>query len=368
MINSTNMVNIQNQADCCGCKADISKVPSLERDSNFELLRIVSIFMITIHHLVINGWNVCGYNQTYNIETDGISGVVTNSFCIIGVNLFVLISGYWGIRHVAKGCIKLILYCIVIGLLLYFVKILLEGYAFNVKEMVGLMRIKNWWFVSNYMVLCLLSPIIEKCIGSMKIKDYELSIFLLTLVNVGMGYCMCIQNKDGYNYMNFIYLYFLGRYIRMMPERHPKVFAIVQRYSLWFYILVSMILAIGFLVATGLSPTIKSTRYFAYNNPLIIISSMLFFISFMKLKYKSHMINTMACGVFGVYLLQSNKVISPLRDSLLREYFLGRYQLGGVIFMGVFMMSIFLLISIPLNTIINRVIKQVFKYENKGRI
>lgn len=320
--------------------------------------------MITIHHLVINGWDVCGYNHIYSLENDGIAGVVMNSFCIIGVNLFVLISGYWGIRHVAKGCMKLILYCIVIGSLLYLVKILHEGCAFQVKEIVGLMWMKNWWFVSNYMVLCLLSPIIEKCISSMNIKYFELSIILLTLVNIVMGYCMGIQNKDGYNYMNFIYLYFLGRYIRLLPKGHPRVFAIVKRYTFGFYILVSIFLAIGFLVTTGISPTIKSTRYFAYNNPLIIISSMLFFISFMVLKYKSHILNTMASGVFGVYLLQSNKVIGPIRNYVLNTWFISDTSsditsVGGVSLMAMIIMTIFLMVCIPLDKLINSICNRI---------
>lgn len=32
------------------------------RNSNFELLRIFAIWGIVLHHLVINGIDVCGYN------------------------------------------------------------------------------------------------------------------------------------------------------------------------------------------------------------------------------------------------------------------------------------------------------------------
>lgn len=58
------------------------------RLSNFELLRIVAMFGIVLHHLVIKGASTCGYVTPYNYEKDGFIGLILNSLVIGGGELF----------------------------------------------------------------------------------------------------------------------------------------------------------------------------------------------------------------------------------------------------------------------------------------
>lgn len=60
------------------------------RESQFELLRIVAIFMVLIHHSLAVA-DTFGYTGHYTLN-EGITGVLLNSAVIIGVNLFVLIT------------------------------------------------------------------------------------------------------------------------------------------------------------------------------------------------------------------------------------------------------------------------------------
>ena len=69
------------------------------RKSNIELLRIVSIVMVLIVHL--DGASLGLPEPMGNITA--VSGrdwwrLVVESFAIIGVNCFTLISGYFGIK------------------------------------------------------------------------------------------------------------------------------------------------------------------------------------------------------------------------------------------------------------------------------
>ena len=43
------------------------------RKSNIELLRVVAMLMIILHHLVIKGADTCGYLTSYNMS-DGFMG------------------------------------------------------------------------------------------------------------------------------------------------------------------------------------------------------------------------------------------------------------------------------------------------------
>lgn len=54
------------------------------RNSNFELLRLLAMFGIIVHHLVIKGASTCGYIDSYDYERDGVVGLLLNSFVVGG--------------------------------------------------------------------------------------------------------------------------------------------------------------------------------------------------------------------------------------------------------------------------------------------
>lgn len=85
-----------------------------ERNSSFELLRLCAQFFIVLYHMLLflNG------AQFVN-NTD----ILSNALWIplhIGVPVFVIISGYWGIRPSIKGLLKLL-----ITVSIYFIPLLL---------------------------------------------------------------------------------------------------------------------------------------------------------------------------------------------------------------------------------------------------
>lgn len=60
------------------------KMKQVARLSNFELLRIIAVFGIILHHLIIKGASTCGYVETFNINEDGIMGLFINSLVVGG--------------------------------------------------------------------------------------------------------------------------------------------------------------------------------------------------------------------------------------------------------------------------------------------
>lgn len=55
-----------------------------QRQSNFELLRIVAMLFIVTHHLFIKGADTCGYLTPYSYDKDGWLGLFVNSLAIGG--------------------------------------------------------------------------------------------------------------------------------------------------------------------------------------------------------------------------------------------------------------------------------------------
>lgn len=93
----------------------------MERNSNIELLRIIRICGITVHHLI--------YHSTIMEVPLGMNRLFAQFFLLLGkggVNIFVLISGYFliktepldyklAVKRVGKLWKQLFLYAILIG-------------------------------------------------------------------------------------------------------------------------------------------------------------------------------------------------------------------------------------------------------------
>lgn len=71
-----------------------------ERNSTFELLRIIAITFIMIHHVIVFGLGGCNYElNVEHCDTNPWINDIINSLCIIGVNLFILITGWFGVKQ-----------------------------------------------------------------------------------------------------------------------------------------------------------------------------------------------------------------------------------------------------------------------------
>ena len=81
-----------------------------ERDSNIELLRIIATIFILIVHC--NGWFLqeWGGISTWSADRDffvGLTRATIQSITYIGVDLFVLISGFYAIKPKMKSVLNL---------------------------------------------------------------------------------------------------------------------------------------------------------------------------------------------------------------------------------------------------------------------
>ena len=87
------------------------------RQSNFELLRLIAMLMVMICHAV-------GYVQETSLfGIAGISKLAVNQLCLICVNVFVMVSGWFGIKSSLKGVAKLLFQ---VFFLVFFAKILIR--------------------------------------------------------------------------------------------------------------------------------------------------------------------------------------------------------------------------------------------------
>ena len=121
------------------------------RESNFELLRIVAMFMIVLYHLLMR------YSYT-----DGHLIYRVLQFPLhIGVILFVLISGYYGIRPSIRGLMRLLAPVVVLYLSIELIYSHIKSGVNVAWEKFLVLTDTPYWFIRTYLWLFLASPVIN---------------------------------------------------------------------------------------------------------------------------------------------------------------------------------------------------------------
>ncbi len=281
-----------------------------KRDSNFELLRIISILMIIVHHYCVHGnW----INKEYGVS---FNNPVLDFFIIggkIGVSIFILISGYFGITSTfkIKKLIKLVLQVLFYSILFGTVDIIINGWI-GIKEFIKMcfpIIFSEYWFITCYCIIYILSPYINKMLLNLTKVEFKKLIVIL----VFMAYIIptVFQTNMGLtNLFVLIFLYILGGYIGLYFKdkkiNHNGTIFVIS----FTFIMITQVL-LEYIISRNNS-MIGYMNYFAELNSLpILICSISLFELFRSLKFKNNYINIFSSATLGVYLIHENKFVRP---------------------------------------------------------
>ncbi len=282
-----------------------------ERNSNFELLRIIAMLFIVIYHLLIT---VYSKNPTEIIYKGAWIPLH------IGVILFVFISGYFGIKCKVYGICKLVGTIALYYLPLTIYSTIEQGCDFEIKQFLFI-SYSPYWFIKTYLCLYLFSPVLNKYLEKINKKDRFFLICSLTFISVYIGSSLGDPSlAEGKNLINFSLLYVLGNTFRIYEGELRKI---PIRSLICGYIILNC--SILYLFAQGgIISKIIWFASFPYCSPLLIINATLFFLIFSRLKLKSRPINYIASSMFAVYLLHcqpyiANKINTAISHSLVND-------------------------------------------------
>lgn len=241
------------------------------------------------------------------------------SLALVCVNVYILISGYFGIK-LKKRSIASFLFMVIFwrwGILLTFV-ILHHIYGYGtIPGAYDLIRmlVPGYcdWFVGAYILLMFLSPMLNSFIEKTSIRG--LWLFAATYCGFQMVFDVFInvyeQFGDGYSVLSFIGLYILGSALRrtsQLPVRNK-----LQAFG--GYLLVSVVAALGILLWIGhFGDSVIGYKmlviFMAYNGPAVMLASVLLFIGFRYIKLQSRTVNTIAASTFAVYLFHMHPMVA----------------------------------------------------------
>lgn len=300
------------------------------RQSNFELLRIISMLMIVAHHLSVHG---CLDAIYYNIvATENLDAFSFNRLFVwtlypggqIGVALFMMISGYFVCRKenvsIQKVAHQIIFYAFTLTTLFFIVFSYLK--LTNNAEILGIIDLgrpinelgKNlaaiilrpvtggtWWFATTYVLIMLVSPLINRFLSGINKRGFILllsTFFILYYVQV------IIFERDFVNVIRLLFFYLIGAFIRLHCSSQVKttnaIFYLLSAIILWVAI-VGRKHILGFLPNTSLV-FIQGTKFFELCI-CVPLASICIFRFFHSLHFSNAFINKVSSATFGVYLI-----------------------------------------------------------------
>ena len=187
------------------------------RDSNIELLRIVSMMLIILFHFSVHGpWPADGV-----LAADVAVGVLAFGGKL-GVNCFVLITGYFmtrsSVRVASVARVVLETWFYSWGLLILF--------AVAQPELVTQARLEKavlplvsgeYWFVTNFVVLMVVSPFLNLLFDRLSRRGKS-RLAAIGFVTISVLPTLTTFNPLGSDLLWFFYLYLLGGWIRELME------------------------------------------------------------------------------------------------------------------------------------------------------
>lgn len=264
------------------------------------MLRIVATVFILITHL---NFNILGKPTQVDLFSSPITTILRSFIeyaVVVGVNVFILISGWFGIKATIRGGVKL-LFQSAFFLSLGIVYSLIQGNNIGFASILNVLTSYRLWFIPAYLGLYILSPALNTFIDKCDNKTLLAVIISFYVFQTFYGYFPPFLDTigSGYSTFSFIGLYILSAYLRRVCPTHFK------KKCGYLYLSMAMLNA-TLLISTLYFIPSKSWITNGYINPITIISSfsIMLWLSSFKLGHNK-IINWISKSSFGVFLLHS---------------------------------------------------------------
>lgn len=299
---------------------DSNAVRKLNRNSSFEIIRILAMLMIIVSHVYggqTGGENLTGVYRYIYVLVNTVFGAG------LGVIIFMLLSGYFLIRASAKklaNFVSTVWVCSVFYVVILAVCSVIQGIPISEIEplkttLKRFIPISSgfYWYVSAYFCLMLLSPFINRAINAMSRKTYTLLLAVLTacfFVLPSVVYFDIIGDK-GKGLVTMTSCYLIGAYISKYN---------IQPKKKTLYISLAVITLISIIGNFALSAV--SGKFFSEHGSVVYPFS------------RECSVFTLAIGVILIMLAAgksfTNKAVNSFSSKTLYVYIIG-CQLTGLL-------------------------------------
>lgn len=285
------------------------KDKNADRNSNIELLRIIAMVMIVMYHQSLYGdfGKLSYYNQGWILFTS-MGGK-------IGVDIFVIITGYYSITKIKfsyKKILMLILKMTLWSILIQY--IYMRSNNVNILKSEGIKSLilavipffsDKWWFMTVYILLLLISPYLNIVLNLLEKKEY------LLMCCGGIFFCYVIPTatlgKLGYAkytdpVMLFVILYAIGGYLSRFSKD-------IKKYLSGILLCTAIILLVYFISVIVLI-RFRSFLVEESSSMFCLAIAIGIFIFFQSIPiHKRNWINAIARNTLDIYLFSEHELV-----------------------------------------------------------
>lgn len=296
------------------------------RQPNFEILRTLCMLMIVFSHFYGHGIIHClSGRPVYAVGTaSGIANYILTTYlsvlCSVCVNEYVLISGYFlvnktfKLERIVKLWMQTFFYAFILTVVVFFIFPEIAGIKDILKTFTPI-RSREYWFVTMYMGLMMLSPFLAKAAHALKQPQYKLLIIILGILNLTFFFKLPYGDIYGgaMSLLWFVFLFLVAGYIRLYDICLGE-----EKYGHYFWYISFLIFGFVFMRAIFKEQYYhKGLSYLssAYNGFTFFLTIALF------MWFKNHTFHDsllvrflmkIAPYTFGVYLIHDNNFIRTI--------------------------------------------------------
>lgn len=291
-----------------------------DRMANLELLRCIAMMMVVVLHYLGKG-GLLGDLTAGNLTATGMVAWLIEAFCIVAVNVYMLISGYFlssssfKLSRLLKLMFQVWFYSVGIGLLAAVTGIL-PAEEFNTHYLLSLLfpvSMGHYWFMTAYVFLYLLLPLIGMAVAKMTKQQMQLTLGGLLLVFCVLKSVLPFRlemDGQGYDCIWYICVFVTAAYIRR--------FGIPILQKKWKCVCLYLVACLGIFaetmclhqvyLKTGSLELIMKVAT-EYNHVFPFLAAVGLFMTFLATDVSgvvSKIVNRIAPYTLGVYLLHEN--------------------------------------------------------------
>lgn len=214
-----------------------------KRIVSIELLRILAMMMVVMLHYLSKG-NLLP-SLTGELEPNHYIAWGMECFCIVAVNVYMLISGYFLVETGFKAGRLVELLCQVLFYTLL-VPVVLVGLGIVGRDEFSLyqllqnflpVQMNHYWFITSYVVMYLFSPLMSVAAKSMKkeqLKSVVIALLLFFSLSKTVLPVQLSMDNRGNDGLWFLCVYLVAAYIRLYGIPFFEGEKGVRRGLLWY--------------------------------------------------------------------------------------------------------------------------------------
>ena len=260
------------------------------------------MFLVLIVHADFFALGAPSHSEIKANLLDSSLRVFFQSLSIACVDIFVFISGWFGIKPKVKGVSAYIFQCLFFLIGIYAVTLIVGWSTLSIQGIRGCFAATSLnWFIKAYLLLYILSPVLNAFVETTSRKQFKVILIAFYLFQFIYGWVFSTATafiEDGYSTISFIGLYLLARYLHLYRPR-------LTDYRITTDLLIIVGLVLGVMTLYLLTPEIGH-RFLSYISPTTLSLAVFAVLAFTKIRISSKFVNWCGASSFAVFLLHTN--------------------------------------------------------------